>query len=80
MLRPGGTLHLLEHGRSPDADVARWQRRLEPVQSSSPTDPPHRDPIALVTATGFEIEWVDQRQARGPAPWTYMTLAAARRI
>ena len=81
VLRPGGTLHLLEHGRSPDADVARWQRRLEPVQKLV-ADGCHltRDPIALVTATGFEIEWVDQRQARGPAPWTYMTLAAARRI
>jgi len=32
VLRPGGRLHFVEHGRSPDASVAHWQHRLSPVQ------------------------------------------------
>jgi ubiquinone/menaquinone biosynthesis C-methylase UbiE len=31
VLRPGGKALFLEHGAAPDADVQKWQRRIEPI-------------------------------------------------
>lgn len=78
VLRPGGRFHFLEHGLSPDRAVARWQRRLEPMQRRV-ADGCHltREPAELVRAAGFEIERVESRYATGPKPWTWLTEGAA---
>ena len=60
VLRPGGTLHFLEHGLAPDEKVRTWQHRLEPLQKrifggchlTRPT-------VDLLESAGFTITAVD---------------------
>ncbi|MFM7060465.1 MAG: class I SAM-dependent methyltransferase [Actinomycetes bacterium] len=80
VLRPGGRFHILEHGIAPDAGVARWQHRLDPIQQVVGGGC-HltRDPLALLRGAGFEIVQSDQRYVAGPKPWTFMTRAVARK-
>ena len=80
VLRPGGRLHFLEHGLSPDERVARWQHRLDPVQRRV-ADGCHltRVPERLAADAGFEVEQVAARYARGPKPWSWFTEGVARR-
>src|SRR5262245_54274032 len=60
VLRPGGTLHFVEHGLAPDASVRRWQHRLEPVQKRV-FGGCHltRRIVPLLEDAGFEITEVD---------------------
>lgn len=60
VLKPGGTLHFLEHGLAPDTAVQAWQRRLEPMQKRM-FGGCHltRRIIDLITAAGFAIAEVD---------------------
>jgi len=78
VLRPGGAVHFLEHGLSPDPGVAKWQRRLEPVQRRV-ADGCHltRDASSLVREAGFVMRRSEQRYVRGPKPWCWLTLGAA---
>lgn len=54
VLRPGGSLHFLEHGLAPDEQVRRWQRRLEPIERRLVGGCHFTRPIVdLLTASGF---------------------------
>ena len=60
VLKPGGTLHFLEHGLAPDERVRVWQRRLDPIQQRLFGGCHFTRPIVdLVTTAGFTITAVD---------------------
>ena len=60
VLKPGGTLHFVEHGLAPDEQVRRWQHRVEPVQKRLFGGCHLTRPIAgLLTASGFTITELD---------------------
>jgi ubiquinone/menaquinone biosynthesis C-methylase UbiE len=60
VLKPGGTFHFVEHGHAPDAKVARWQARIEPVWKPLAGGCHLTRPIAqLIEKAGFTIEKLD---------------------
>jgi len=70
VLKPGGTLHFVEHGLAPDDKVRRWQHRLEPVQKRLFGGCHLTRPIVdLLTGAGFEILECDEFYEAG-APKT----------
>jgi ubiquinone/menaquinone biosynthesis C-methylase UbiE len=73
VLKPGGTFHFVEHGHAPDAGVARWQERLEPL-SKRVFGGCHitRRIATSIERAGFTVESVDTYYAKGaPKPWGY---------
>jgi ubiquinone/menaquinone biosynthesis C-methylase UbiE len=60
VLRPGGTLHFVEHGLAPDEPVRRWQRRIEPLhQRIFGGCRLTRQIAGLLTAAGFTVSELD---------------------
>lgn len=61
IMKPGGKLLFLEHGRSPDADVAKWQDRIEPVWKRVGGGCHLTRPIgSALRGAGFEVEPLGQ--------------------
>lgn len=80
VLRPGGTLHFLEHGKAPDAGVLRWQKRIEPLYSPMAGGCRLSRPIdELVSAAGFTIERIEAGYVpKDPKPFGYVYEGVAR--
>lgn len=80
VLRPGGRILFLEHGRAPDASAQKWQNRIEPVWKhlaggchlTRPVIGLFKDQGFAVSATGQEympktpraFGWVEWGEAR----------------
>jgi ubiquinone/menaquinone biosynthesis C-methylase UbiE len=66
VLRPGGTLHFIEHGLAPDENVQRWQHRLEPLNKRVAGGCHLTRPILeLLETAGFAVEDVDVFYEKG---------------
>jgi ubiquinone/menaquinone biosynthesis C-methylase UbiE len=73
VLKPGGVIHFVEHGHAPDASVARWQERLEPLNKrlAGGCHLTRRIPDSIAQA-GFTIEQLDSYYFEGePKPFGY---------
>ncbi len=78
VLKPGGTLHFVEHGLAPDPGVRRWQHRIQPawgpVAGGCHVDRPIEE---MITAAGFGFERLDRFYGAGPRPFGYFYLGCA---
>jgi ubiquinone/menaquinone biosynthesis C-methylase UbiE len=73
VLRPGGALHFVEHGRSPRPRVAQWQDRLTPVWGKAFGGCHlNRSISEIVTASGLEMTRLDEYSLPGPELFGYM--------
>jgi SAM-dependent methyltransferase len=80
VLVPGGALHFVEHGLAPEEKVARWQRRLDPLQRLLcggcrlvlPVD-------RLLREAGLTVEGLQTYYMKGPKPACAMYEGRARR-
>ena len=79
VLKPGGRLIFMEHGRSPDARMVKWQDRLTPVWKRF-TGGCHlnRKIDELITTAGFQITELTNFYIPGPRPMTYTYQGIAR--
>ncbi|MBT2481485.1 class I SAM-dependent methyltransferase [Streptomyces sp. ISL-94] len=79
VLKPGGTLHFMEHGLAPEERVRRWQRRLDPLEQRVFAGCHLTRPIAdLLTAAGFTITELDVFYEKGaPKPLAADSLGIA---
>lgn len=73
VLRPGGALHFVEHGRSQDPKVVRWQDRLTPIQRRVAGGCHlNRQIDELVASAGLQITRLDEFDAPGPKSFSHL--------
>ena len=79
VLRPGGRLLFVEHGRAPEPCVQWWQDRLTPVwKHFSGGCHLNRAIRDLIQNAGFHIEQLDTGYMPGPKMMTFMYEGSAR--
>jgi len=79
VLKPGGALLFVEHGRAPEPGVARWQDRIDPLWSRLAGGCHlNRKMDDLIGGSGFRIETLENARLPGPRTHTYLYQGHAR--
>ncbi len=79
VLKSGGTLLFVEHGRAPEPGVARWQDRLDPLWSRLAGGCHlNRQMDDLIGRNGFRIEALENARLPGPRTHTFLYQGRAR--
>jgi ubiquinone/menaquinone biosynthesis C-methylase UbiE len=77
VLKPSGALLFVEHGRSPESGVARWQDRLDPLWSRL-AGGCHLNRKMDDLIAGFRIEALSNARLPGPRTHTFLYEGSAR--
>ena len=74
VLKPAGRVHFVEHGRSPDESVRRWQNRLNGIQQRMAGGCNlNRDIPAILQAGGLTVTDLETYYGKGePKPYGYL--------
>jgi ubiquinone/menaquinone biosynthesis C-methylase UbiE len=79
VLKPGGALLFVEHGRAPEPGVARWQDRLDPLwRRFAGGCHLNRKMDDLIRGSGFRIEALANARIPGPRTHTFFYEGRAR--
>ncbi len=72
VLKPGGGFHFVEHGRSPQEKVARWQDRLTPIQRRVAGGCHLNRAISqLIETAGLRLTKINNYHVKGPKMFGY---------
>lgn len=77
VLRPDGRFVFIEHGRSPEAGVSRWQDRLEPVTAPLLGCRLNRAMDELIRDAGFKLVELEKTYMDGPKLISYHYIGQA---
>jgi ubiquinone/menaquinone biosynthesis C-methylase UbiE len=80
VLRPGGMVHFVEHGRAPDARIVKWQDRLNGVQRRVAGGCNlNRDIVVIIEEADLELASLETFYADGDPKvvgWTFQGTAS----
>ncbi len=80
VLKPGGHMYFIEHGRAPEPRVVSWQRRIEPLwKKIGGGCHLTRKADELIRDAGFTITELDSGYEPGPKFAAFMTHGVAKK-